>query len=383
MNDLGQSLNEAFDQLYSSFDSSHTLNFEKLEKAAPRFFDSNHIKEKGEAQSEILRKATLHDSFFQKFTRIWIRYLDQRRLGYAEYFWKRVAELVLSWESQNLGCRIHKGTAYYFWAGTAILSGNLDKGYLLMHQALEEDKITHPNAQPLPNTPSFVFVTLDYKDPRQTFKVWVEGQVKFIDKLLLEYRNSYSKHLTSDDFRSRFLKCLSEISLVVLFAYTLARFYNLAETPSYAQKSDFAGQLEMNLLFDLALIIEVAIKQKSGIMEGTLGNQINDYLLRDSRINSEFTGWNNNTLGQLRDNKSKPDTTFQQSLNELLSTSPFLFNDGSQLTTRAEKDLALTYLIRNRGAHYVTPVEAIWERFTKLRQSLFNVLFLCVETLYP
>jgi|SRR5918996_1351579 hypothetical protein len=40
---------------------------------------------------------------------------------------------------------IHKGSAYYFWAVTCILKEDLEKGFLLMHQALEEDMRNRSN----------------------------------------------------------------------------------------------------------------------------------------------------------------------------------------------------------------------------------------------
>ena len=56
--------------------------------------------------------------------------------------WQLALAPALESESQNPGHKIHKGTAYYYWAITAILRGDIDKGYALMHQALEEDIAT-------------------------------------------------------------------------------------------------------------------------------------------------------------------------------------------------------------------------------------------------
>lgn len=381
INDLGKAMNEAFRQLYSSFLSNQPLNFEEFEKIATEFFNSNHIKiQETDDLTEVHRMASRHDQFFSNYGIICQWLLHQRRILDAEYAWEAALKPALTWEKQNPNCRIHKGTAFLFRGGTAINSGNLDKGYLLIHQALEEDKKTHPNARPLPNTPSLVFVTLDYKDPRQPFKVWIEGQVTFIDKLLLEYRNSYGKHLTSDDFRSRFLKGLSEISLIVLFVYTLARFYNLAETPPYAQKSDFAGQLGINLLFDVSLVIDSTIKARNPNYQND--PEYNKYYSRQilhlsDRAGLMFRQSHLDTIGT--ELKTRP---FETILKELLDRN-FNFGSGSSGFGHAEVDLAISYLLRNYGAHNVSSVQTVWQRFTELRQSLFNVLFLCVETLYP
>jgi lipopolysaccharide biosynthesis regulator YciM len=58
----------------------------------------------------------------------------------AEQVWQLAVQIATQWETLNQSkYRIHKGAAYYFWAVTCILKEDLEKGFLLMHQALEED----------------------------------------------------------------------------------------------------------------------------------------------------------------------------------------------------------------------------------------------------
>ncbi|NLI97373.1 hypothetical protein GX441_01790 [bacterium] len=369
--DLGQPMNEAFRQLFSSFFSSPVLNFEEFEKATLVFFDS--VENDGTLSK--LQKASSHDKFFSNFTIMWQWFWNQRRLSDAEYLWELAVKPALDWETKNKNCLIHKGTAFYFWGGTAILNGNLDKGYLLMHQALAEDKRKHSDPTTLPDTPSFVFVTLDYTDPRNTFKEWTLERVKFLEELLNKYQSTYSKHITSEELRSRLLRGHRDISLIILFAYTLARFYNLEKTPPYAQESDFAGQLDTNMLFDIAVIIEALIKTKSGI-RCCFKQQAKYFSDRTS------LGFSDRPIDQLREVNTYFENDFDLTLRQLLDA-PFRFCDSSTVSIPGGRDLAIAYGIRNHGAHNISSVPAIWERFTDLRQSLFNVLFLCIETLYP
>ena len=84
-----------------------------------------------------------HDSFFNKQTGHWLQFIYNFRYDAAEELWDSLLQFAYKWESINVGKRIHKGTPYYFWGVTCILNNDIDKGFLLMHQGLEEDKKTH------------------------------------------------------------------------------------------------------------------------------------------------------------------------------------------------------------------------------------------------
>ncbi|MBI4685265.1 MAG: hypothetical protein HY755_08695 [Nitrospirae bacterium] len=65
----------------------------------------------------------------------------------------------------------------------------------------------------------------------------------------------------------------------------------------------------------------------------------------------------------------------------LILNGSFQFNDRTNLS-KAGADLAVTYGIRNHGAHKVTSVSTIYLQFKEIRQRLFNTLFFAVELLY-
>ena len=112
-----------------------------------------------------------HDPFFGSFTIIWRFFLHQGRFRACELVWDLALKIAYEWEDKH-GKRIHKGTPYYFWGVTCILNGDLEKGFLLMHQALEEDKKTFDVDSP--TTPAYAFVTLDYEKQDQFFRHKVE-----------------------------------------------------------------------------------------------------------------------------------------------------------------------------------------------------------------
>lgn len=357
--DLDAPMDKAFLALYAAYLSNHPYNWADFEKAALEFFSG-----------ETGANASAQDKFFTNFTIIWRRLFNSRRLDDAESLWEMALRPALIWESQHPDNFIHKGTPFYFWGGTSILKGDLDRGYALMHQAVEEDVRT--TRDQFPNTPAFALVTLNYAKVDQFFRGWVLLQAELLIELIKTYCTSHGRQLSLDEFRNRFLLIPPNRDTVSLFAYTLARLLRLQNLPGYALRSDFAGQLEMDLLFDIILVIDAAIKAKNpddrarfrahiAFLSDRAGLGIRQHL---SQLNTEFNRPNN----------------FDSTLTAILDGS-FRFNEGSVLSGLAG-DLAIAYGLRNHAAHNVSSVSTIWERFSEIRQSLFNTLFLSVEVLY-
>ena len=354
--DLGNTLNTSFLDMHSAFFGDGCFNLPEFENSALEFF-SQHENDTG-----------FHDKFFNNFTIIWGKFLREGQYDKAESIWEIALSPSLKWEHDNQGKYIHKGTPLYFWAMTSILKGDLDKGYTLMHQALKEDIRT--SGEPLPKTPGFYFVTLNYLEVRQAFRCFVLAQAKYLSKLIESYSVNHGRQFTLEQFQGRFLANPPSPDAVFLFAYTLARFLQLEKIPHYALLSDFAGQLEMNLLFDISLVVDSTIKSKNAnkwkfidhmALLARRGNlDLNKRKLQ--RINSSF--------------KNDFDTTLQA-----LVDRSFAFNDGSGLSALSS-DIAITYGLRNHGAHSVSSVSTIWKQFPRIKQSLFNTLFLAAELLY-
>jgi hypothetical protein len=171
MKQLTPDLDAAFQDLYATGD------WRCLEQPAIQFFTVNPT------------AWDAHDHYFEHFTGIWRRLLSAGDYSAAETIWQQAFAPVFRWEQANPNKRVHKGTGYYFWGMTALLRGALDRGYLLIHQALEEDKTTHGNISP--STPALALVSLNDSDPRQAFIAWVREQVVFLKDLLGNYTTTW------------------------------------------------------------------------------------------------------------------------------------------------------------------------------------------------
>lgn len=354
---LDASIDNEFVLLHGAYFGREALKWASFEEAAKAFFDKYPEPKDG-----------LHDKYFSNFTVIWRSFLNARNYDGAEDVWRKALSTAFSWESQNPGKRVHKGTPYYFWGMTSLERGDLDKGYALMHQAVTEDTLTHE--KPFPSSPAYAFASLNYAEPAQAFREWLYNQMLYIDARQNAYSSGYGRPFILENFKDKFLLNPPNVDLGFLFAYSVARLMQLSKVPSHALASGFAGQLEANLLFDLALVIDGTIKAKNpgewrfvkhaGFLLDRVAHSLTEQELRE--VNQAFTGDFDGTT------KAILDGTFAVS--------------GTKKLSQAQRDVCLTYGMRNRGAHDVTSAPTVWSRFADIEQALFNVLYLAVDHLY-
>jgi hypothetical protein len=349
-------MDQAFDRLHAAYFGNAPLPWEEFVTAALQYFDTN------------AGAPTPQDAYFNAFTVIWQSVLDAGRLDHAEHVWKRALEPAQGWEQAHPGQRIHKGTPYYFWAMTALLRGDLDRGYLLMHQAFEEDILT--SRQQTPDTPGYAFVSLNYNKVEQAFRPWVVEQAAFFSGLITNYATTNQRALTIEDVKRRFLDTPPSADTVFLLTYTIARLRKIAELPGHVTSNPFAGQLQLNLLFDITLVIDTAIQNKNQTqwkfidhaehLLTAAGHRLTKQQLRD--IHAQF--------------KSSFDAALQSALDGTFTVQPNATLD------RLQCDVALAYGLRNRGAHNLATAVAVRNNFLAVQQALFGVLCATIDYLY-
>lgn len=354
--DFGMAIDDHFIELYSAFLTNGIANWTDFNKASSEFFS---------AEPEAL---ALHDQYFSNFTPIWNTFVASRDYDQAQAFWAMALEPVQKWEMKNPEKRIHKGTPYYFWGMTALLSGDLDKGYAMMHQALDED--IQSGGKINPRSPAYLFAIMDYSNPNQAFLPWLVKQMRYVDERQNAYSRDYSSKFKTDDLRTKFLISHPNLETVFIFAFTVARLMQLSDVPSYMLTNKFASQIQTNLFFDLIKVIDAAIHEKNSQQDSY--SQHAAFLLNS--IGAQMT---QNDLGEVNGAKAKD---FNKTIDDLLNGT-FSLPNGNVLS-RPESDVSISYAIRNHEAHLVTSEPIINSRFHEIEQSLFNVLYLAVEFLY-
>lgn len=355
--DLGSDLNKQFVQLHEHFLAKQPFNYLDLDVAAQKYFASHP------------RDFAAHDAFFNNFTIIWRWLLELGHYVAAEEVWEFAMAPAIAWENAHPAQRLHKGTPYYFRGMTVILRGDLDRGFLLMHQALAEDIETFQ--EPLPNTPSSAFATLDYQKQDQAFRNEVQDTATFLDELLVKYRHTRRKSLTLDEFRNRFFNTTELRDPIFLFVFALFKLKTLLKKVTLGLRTnDFAGLLESGLLFDICLVVDSAIHCKNPASWKFIDHVA--YLSSASLLDL-----NQARLSELN-NAFRLD--FANTINNLLAGT-WKFSDGLA-PSEAEVDVALTYGIRNLSAHRVQSIPVMYNRFEDISQRTMNTLFLVVESLY-
>jgi hypothetical protein len=357
LNDLGQSMNTEFEKLYRHYLVKDTFNKQRFETESSNFFDKNVINYQS------------HDAFFENFTIAWRKQLIEGRFAAAEQLWEIATEIAKDWESKNHSKRIHKGAAYYFWGFTCILKEDFEKGFLLMHQSLDEDK--RNTRIDFHATPAYAFVTLDFQKQDQLFKNKVLEITGFLHDMIQRYNKNRSGKLTLADLKSRLLqKSLSE-EQAFLFVFELFQVKKLlAVNNMKLTYNDYGSLLLTETMFNICIILDNLIKEKNPAQW-----KYSEHLSFISQKMSLNLGQAN--IVQINVSFK---TNFSRTLENLLS-SQYTLASGLKLNP-IEEDLAITYGVRNFGAHKIENQPVIYQNLQTIVERCLNAIFFTIESLY-
>jgi len=310
-----------------------------------------------------------HDLFFGFFTPMWLNLMARHHFFEAIKIWNLSLGLAIDWENNNGPNKVHKGTPYYFLGVTAILNNELENGFLAMHQAMKEDEKRSRRRRP--EAPAYWFNTLDSTRQDQFFIQKVEEVAAYLDDRLYEYSINRERLLRLREFRSRFLRLRYLSEEVFFFVYSLFRIRKMIyETDWIYKKNVFGSLLQARILFDLSLVVDKVIENKN--IRRSDRSTFREEILYLSTPPRNLLSFNRNMLRTLN---NEFDNDFGETMYRLvLGTYPNL-ND-------IERDFAIAYGIRNRGAHKLENQPVIYDRTQELTQSVLNALFFTVENLY-
>lgn len=315
----------------------------------------------------------LHDRFFNNFTILWHILIQNGSFFSAEQVWQLAVQIATQWETLNQSkYRIHKGAAYYFWAVTCILKEDLEKGFLLMHQALEEDKKNRPSE--LTYAPAHAFVRLDYTQQEQYFRNKILEVTEFLEQRLKLYQSSRNGVLSLDQLKSEFLDNKDLIDETFLFVYHLFHVKKLlSESKQGLTQNTYGSILMMQITFTFILVIDNVIKKKY---------KDKDPHKQDLRHPIEHLSKGSNLimdLNKLSEISNRANNDLQSILIDLLNSKPiFKYSKLEEI----ENDIGIVYALRNSAAHKIRDRPFIHQNFNNIVDRLFNVFFLVIEKLY-
>jgi hypothetical protein len=307
------------------------------------------------------------DALFNRFATIWGFLYQLREFARADDFWDIPLGYANQWE-QTRNARLHKGTPYYFRAMAAVAGGNIDRGFLLFHQALDEDE--RRDGGPVSTGPAWSFVTLDYSNVYQAAFKDVKSRADWLDQLFGQYNASGRGSFTLADFRSRVLNQPGLREATYSFTHALFKSKNLIELPEPFRFSTFASQIELDTLFNFCRVGEVWLKYKqppSNRYERELGGQLlrffqsRRWVLTPSDLTSTNSVDFDLCLSTLLDGQKGPLPRSYQPL---------------------EADLILIYIMRNQAGHGTVSSTVVCNRFSELLQRILFGLFSVGERLF-
>lgn len=275
--------------------------------------------------------------------------------------------ILLEYEAES-GRRLHKGSGYYFAAVRDIVLGDLDRGFMFMHQALVEDVTTYGAME---HTPARAFVTLDSAKQDQLFRQEVERYALFVDDRLTGYRDSGRGSLTLPGLRAKLTGNADLVGPLFSLAYVIARTSRL-ERPigRFARDNVLARQLFADAAFDLCRVIEhlLALRFPSAgkfLMLGTeYSREVGCGLLQQ----------------HLQDANVAFGKDFGATMAALLDGS-YTMPTGMRRADLAA-DLLVAYGVRNHVAHGLGSEALLADRFEEIEPRLYWVVFSIVEGLF-
>lgn len=252
---------------------------------------------------------------------------------------------------------------------TAILNNELENGFLAMHQAMKEDERLSRGRRP--EAPAYWFNTLDSSHQDQFFLRKIEEVAAYLENRLYEYSVNRGRLLRLHEFRNRFMKLRKLSEEVFFFVYSLFRIRKIIyETHEIYKKNAFSSLLHARILFDLSLVLDKVIENK------------NTGRSARPRFGEEILFLSTSPRNLLSFNRHRLSTLNTEFANDFGRTMYRLLLGNYSHLSDIERDFAIAYGIRNRGAHKLENQAVIYNRTRELTQSLLNALFFTVENLY-
>lgn len=352
---LTPQLDAAFAALYANVRHGAPFDEAVFRAAAAAYFNDRYAADRN------------IDRFFDNFGLIGLPFATTR-LGWIG-IWEWALSIVHGWESAT-GRKLHKGSGYYFAGVRDIAVGDLDRGFLYMHQAAAEDARSIGVA--LPPRPAVWFITLDGRRIEQAYREKVLEYERHLRNRLRSYGRHGRGSLTLARLRARLARHPQLLDAVTTIAHVVARLSRLdRRTTRRIRESEFAVLLLSQVSLELCLVIEE-------LMAGVFGRGKTFKPLAADYAPQAGLALTDAELGQLNQLFI---TDFDTTLTSLLGHRPV--PSFGRLLTPQEADLTIAYGIRNRSAHGLERPDVGARRFDRVVTRLFYALFKTLEVLYP
>ncbi|MDG6999433.1 MAG: hypothetical protein JRN15_10000 [Nitrososphaerota archaeon] len=316
--------------------------------------------------------------FFEAFTPIdQLRFFPAKQYSLSEKMWALLIQYAKEFDStrrNDESFRVQKGTAYYFAAVSNLLMGNIDKAFMLMHAAYEEDLQTY-GKRPIEESPAYAFVSLDADNQNQYLHHYVEIVSDYLSSRIRASNKLLGRTYDIRNFRAEFIENNSiDAQSRLWFLYTIAKLENISGFRKITHGSRFTSLFLNGVLFELCKTCEFLAKksqQKDGFREN-----LRYYFASKSLSQGVFddTIVLPNETGQLI-NRLKDD--FVQEPSRVISD--IVDRNQCQALGNKERGLIVTFLLRNSQAHTFDTLELSESQYEQLTDLIFSSTILLVS----
>lgn len=361
LEDVGALMNAEFQLLYTDALTSRPPNWTRHNNALFQYLNAH-------------ASVPEHDAYFSNLTIMWQWLLSAGNYVGAVDLWHDRIRAATDWENAHAPSKVHKGTPLYFLGVSHILSKNLERGFLAMHRALDEDTRTRHTSTP--DTPSYALVTMNSSKVDQYFRPWVADLVAYAHSKVAQFRNSRNGTLTLAQLQARVLanSTFREEAFYFVSSCAVVREYEKGPLRVEAE-SQFGSVIELRALFEMCVVLDMIIGSKSPPTTWK-------FIDRTAWLFAQAGGHTRirDDLGDINQ-KAVRHAPLAPMISGLLDLT-YLFR-GNRQPTRLEADLALAYLIRNYGAHVLQGLPIVHNRFSEILDAILASIFVAVQTLLP
>jgi hypothetical protein len=207
-------------------------------------------------------------------------------------------------------------------------------------------------------------------DSPQILRSYVQMQAAALERRLASYRTNYTRTLTIQQFRARFLALPQLRQTVNMFSYALARSERFVTLDPQLWIGTFPSQIAFDTVFDLCLVVDDAIHQKHPAKWKFFDHAL--FLSQQSALGIR--------LPELSAINQAFSAGFTPTLSALLSGT-FAIGGATALDGLA-RAVAITYGCRNRGAHAISSTGLTATDYVATIDHILYTLFLTVDVLY-
>ena len=228
------------------------------------------------------------------------------------------------------------------------MNGETDTGFVLMHEAFEEDKRAGGEDKKWRHSetlPAWRFIILDYESQEQYWVDLVRDLALFLDACISEYRKACAGTLDLTGFRSHFLQKQEYREAVFFFVYSLWKFRHHLRTAGGLTTSSFSVLLQLDAALNLYVILEEVLKRYYG-GKLQLHNLIECFSKKhDLGVHKCAPGRRKSRIVSLKEEFDDVSRT-DQVISQILASSKKDFNS-------VEAALSIAPKLRNAAAHRV------------------------------